>query len=195
MKLSAVLVAGGESRRLGRDKATLPWGEMALWARQIQTLREISSEEVLLSARTDPPWRPADVRFVRDCEPLHGPLSGILSALSGMRGSHLLALAVDMPFMTADYLQKLFGGCARARGVCPFLGGKAEPLAAIYPAEALAIVDRRHRSATDVSLRSLVKELTESGLLSRIEVDRRDAGFFRNINNPEDVDAPCSGGL
>ncbi len=188
MKISAVLFAGGESRRLGRDKATLPWGKTTLWERQLQTLREISPVEILVSARTDPNWRPADIRFVKDCEPLHGPLSGLLSALLEMKGSHLLALAVDMPFVTAEYLQGLIEKCAPSRGACPYLVGRAEPLAAIYPKEALPVVEATHKSDADVSLRSLVSKLLERELVMAVEVDRAESGLFRNINRIEDLE-------
>ena len=187
MKISAVLFVGGESRRLGRDKATLPWGEATLWEHQLQTLRNISPTEILVSARTDPSWRPSDVRFVEDCEPLQGPLSGLLSALAEMKGSHLVALAVDMPFMTADYLCSLIEDCAAACGASPFLNRTAEPLAAVYPVEALPFVEARHKSGTDVSLRSLIDVLIERDLMKVIKVDPTQAGLFRNINQVEDL--------
>ena len=53
-----------------------------------------------------------------------------------MQTSHLVVLAVDMPFMTAEQIQFLWSLAASGRGVLPMVGKRAEPLAAIYPREA-----------------------------------------------------------
>src|SRR5712691_10782146 len=64
MKLSAVLLAGGESRRMGKDKATALFQGKPLWQIQIDLLRKLEPAEIFVSARTDQSWRPADVQFV-----------------------------------------------------------------------------------------------------------------------------------
>lgn len=189
MKIAAVLLAGGESRRFGQDKALLPWKGRPLWQHQVETLREIQPAEILVSARADPAWRPSDLVLVKDPEPARGPLGGLLSALSAMNGSHLLVLAVDMPFMTGAYLLSLVEKCAASRGACPFLVGRAEPLAAIYPVEALPVVEATHGSGMDVSLRSLVSKLLKCGMMAAIEVDQAESELFRNINRAEDLAA------
>src|SRR2546430_17648513 len=76
MNISAVLLAGGESRRMGQDKATFIFGGKPLWQIQLNLLRELRPRELFLSARTDPAWRPLGVQFVRDEPPSRGPLSG-----------------------------------------------------------------------------------------------------------------------
>jgi molybdopterin-guanine dinucleotide biosynthesis protein A len=107
MKISAVLIAGGESRRMGRDKATLLVRTKPLWQNQLELLRKLEPTEIFVSARTDPMWRPADVQFVADDLPSRGPLSGVAASLKQMRAQHLLALAIDMPFMTEEYMTYL----------------------------------------------------------------------------------------
>ena len=85
MKISAVLVAGGESRRMGRDKATLLFHAKPLWQIQLELLRKLEPTEIFVSARTDPVWRPADVQFVADDLPSRGPLSGLAASLAKVR--------------------------------------------------------------------------------------------------------------
>ena len=139
MTISAVLLAGGESRRMGRDKATLQWRGRPLWEWQIEKLRALRPEKILLSARSDVPWRPADVELILDVPPSRGPLSGLASALASTETDHLLALAVDMPFMIVVHLRALCGQVTDGMGVISMIDGKAEPLCAIYPKEARAV--------------------------------------------------------
>ena len=106
--LSAVLLAGGESRRMGTDKATLLFRGKPLWQVQLETLRKLRPAEIFLSARTDPSWRPHDVQFIADIPPSCGPLSGLAASHeSKIHDAHLLALAIDMPWMTANTLAHL----------------------------------------------------------------------------------------
>ena len=135
--LSAVLLSGGESRRMGRDKATLLVHAKPLWQIQLELLRKLEPTEIFVSARTDPVWRPADVQFVADDLPSRGPLSGMAASLKQMRAQHLLALAIDMPFMTEEYLTYLCSQIEPGRGVIAKIDDRFEPLSAIYPREAL----------------------------------------------------------
>src|SRR5207253_814771 len=92
--ITAVLLAGGESRRMGRDKATVLFRGKPLWEIQFDLLRKLGPPEIFVSARTDPLWRPADVHFIADEPPSRGPLSGLVASMAKMRSAHLLTLAV-----------------------------------------------------------------------------------------------------
>ncbi len=187
MKISAVLLAGGESRRMGVDKATLLFRGKPLWQIQLELLRKLEPMEILVSARTDPPWRPPDMQFVADEPPSCGPLSGLTVSLAGMRGTHLLALAIDMPFMSEIYLRSLCNQIESGRGVIPMIGDQAEPLAAIYPAE--AHVDFLEAlSGTDFSLQTLTNKLVKAGKLRTHRVRKEEEELFRNLNAPLDLD-------
>jgi len=194
MNISAVLLAGGESRRMGQDKAMLMFRGSALWEHQLELLRELRPAEIYVSARLDPAWRPADVQFVADDPPSRGPLSGIAATLLRITTSHLLALAVDMPFMTAEYIRFLYRGLAAGRGTIPILHGRAEPLAAIYPRHAHAdLTDAL--SGDDFSMQSALQRLIGSEKMDRFEVSKQDEALFRNLNEPADlkVDRPLRG--
>src|SRR4051812_27743165 len=136
MTLAALLLAGGESRRMGRDKATIEMGGRPLWERQLEVLRSLRPEKIFVSLRRRPKWLPENVELLVDDEPSRGPLSGLTKGLNVMRTTHLLVLAVDMPFMTAGELRTLCEGAREGCGVVPKIADQAEPLAAIYPAEA-----------------------------------------------------------
>jgi molybdenum cofactor guanylyltransferase len=183
---SAVLFAGGESRRMGHDKASLLFRGKPLWENQLDLLRKLRPAEILVSVRSDLVWRPNDVDLVLDSTPSQGPLSGLAAALARIRSDHLLALAIDMPFMSADCLQSLGKQIRPGRGIVPMIGDRAEPLAAIYPAEAIVDV-RAALRGPDFSLQTLVRRLVGTGKLRSINVAKSDRALFRNLNEPDDL--------
>ena len=184
--ISAVLLAGGESSRMGQNKATISFREEPLWKWQLDLLRRIRPVELLVSARIDPTWRPKDTLFVADQQPACGPLGGIAAALTCITEDHLLAIAIDMPFMTDAYLHQLCEQVLPGRGLIPMIESRAEPLAAIYPREAKDEF-LRALSGNDFSLQPLVRDLIAVRKLSPVKVVPGDAPLFRNLNRPQDL--------
>jgi molybdopterin-guanine dinucleotide biosynthesis protein A len=193
MTFSAVLFAGGESRRMGTDKATFLFRGKPLWQIQLETLRSLRPAEIFVSARTDPLWRPADVQFIADLPPSCGPLSGLAASLAKIHTAHLLALAIDLPFMTENYLRWICDAIEPGRGVVARIGNRAEPLAAVYPRE-VEIEFRTGLAGTDFSLQNIVRHLVTSGKLLEISVTKQERPLFRNVNCVSDVDAMIAGG-
>lgn len=186
MKITAALFAGGDSRRMGRDKATLGFQGERLWQHQLGLLRKLQPHQIFISAREDPVWRPSDCEFVPDEPPSHGPLSGLAASLRRLRTPYLLVLAIDMPFMSAEYLSSLLGKLEPACGVLPVIERRAEPLAAVYPVEAesdaLAAL-----SGQDFSLQSFTQQLIQSGKLKSVAAAKDETQLFRNLNEPGDL--------
>jgi molybdopterin-guanine dinucleotide biosynthesis protein A len=170
---------------MGRDKAMLLHYGKPLWQIQLELLRRLEPAEILVSARTNPTWRSADVQFVADDLPSRGPLSGIAASLAQIHTTHLLTLAVDMPLMSEQYLRYLCDQIELGTGVVPTIDGRAEPLAAIYPKEA----DPDFRSAlagTDFSLQSVVRCLVNCGKLREARVKEQEKKLFVNVNKIAD---------
>jgi len=186
--VTAVLLSGGESRRMGTDKATFLFRGTPLWQVQLETLQKLESKEIFVSARFDPPWRPDRVVFVADVQPSRGPLSGLAASMNRMTTGHLLALAVDMPWMSKNYLEFLCAQIAPGCGVLPKIGDRAEPLAAIYPREA-AIEIGKALASPDFSLQSLTYDLLAVGKLRVTPVTGQEKEFFRNINELSDLES------
>jgi molybdopterin-guanine dinucleotide biosynthesis protein A len=186
MNISAVLLAGGESRRMGRDKAAILFRGKPLWQIQLDLLRTLNPKEIYVSARTDPVWRPADAHFVSDIPPSRGPLSGLAASLDRMCDTHLLALAVDMPLMSEKYLRHLCDKIEPNVGVVPRIYGRAEPLAAIYPREA-ATEFQGALAGTDFSLQTVTRLLVESGKLREVAITEQEQSLFLNVNQLSDL--------
>ena len=186
MTLTAVLLAGGESRRMGKEKATIVFNGEPLWQRQITLLRHLGAKKILVSTRAERSWRPADTELVLDQPPSRGPISGLTAALARTRTSHLVALGVDMPFVTVAQLQDL---CHRANagcGVVPTIGGRAEPVAAVYPVEAYADFTAV-LTGNDWSLQPLVRRLADEGKVQLVNVAEAEVGLYRSLNDPQDL--------
>jgi molybdopterin-guanine dinucleotide biosynthesis protein A len=188
MNISAVLLAGGKSRRMGKDKATLLFRGKPLWQTQLELLQKLQPTEILLSARTDPVWRPADVQLIADDPPSRGPLGGLAASLGKMRTNHLLALAIDMPFVTEEYLSFLCNQIGPGCGVAAKIEDRFEPLAAIYPHEALANFQSA-LSGTDFSMQTVVGYLAAEGKLRVVSVTSQEKNLFLNVNELSDLAA------
>ncbi len=186
MTLTAVLVAGGLSRRMGVDKATLRAGDTTLWARQLGELRALEPEALCISARASPSWRPAGVGVVLDEPPSRGPLSGLAAALSRARTSHILALAVDLPRITTAHLLQILEMAAPGLGVIPLHEGWFEPLCAVYPVEA-AEHCRRALDGQDFSLQTLARSLAGQNLIRPHLTPPEARLFYFNANTPADL--------
>ena len=184
--LTAVLLAGGESRRMGRDKATIAFRGQPLWQRQLELLRALRPEKIFVSVRKEPSWLPLDTELLLDEPPFRGPLSGLTRALASMQTSHLAVLAVDMPFMTSEQMRFLCGLAMVGCGLVPMMNDRAEPLAAIYPREAAtdfaaALVGR------DFSLQTLTRNLARTGRIQMLNVTDEARRFYRSVNEPDDM--------
>jgi len=186
MDVSAVLLAGGKSRRMGQDKAAIIFRGKPLWQIQLDLLRSLKPQEIFVSAQTEPTWRPFDVRFVPDNSPSRGPLSGLSASMARIRSSHLMVLAIDMPFMNEKFLRSLSHNIQPGCGALPMIENRAEPLAAIYPVQVhpdlVAALSR-----TDLSLQTVTTKLVAAGKLKIVNVAKEEEVLFRNLNEPADL--------
>jgi molybdopterin-guanine dinucleotide biosynthesis protein A len=185
MTLTAILLAGGESRRMGRDKAAIVFRGEPLWRRQIDVLRSLNPEKIFVSVRQEPSWLLPEVELLLDEPPSRGPLSGLTKALERMETTHLVALAVDMPFMTSDQMQVLWSQAAMGSGVLAMIGATAEPLAAIYPRES-APHFAAGLAGRDFSLQRLVRNLATANQVQLFSVPEKDEHLYRSVNAPGD---------
>ena len=207
MSHAAVLLAGGKSSRMGRDKSALPVNGEPLWQRQLTVLRATDPAELFISGKSEGPYADCGVEILADEIPGCGPLGGIATALRRCTGDMLLVLAVDMPAMTAEFLRSLVEESQRtAMGVVPSVAAlvrarahtspaerdartQLEPLAAIYPRAALAIADECLRDG-ERKLEPFIRKLEAQGIAIIRPIEAGQAALFTNWNSPEDVPSP-----
>ena len=183
LSFSAVLLAGGRSSRMGRDKALLPVGESVLWQRQWDLLAAVGVTDRWLSVRAEQTWVPSGVAVVHDNVPGAGPLAGIAAALENMHGTHLLVLAVDLPRMEPAWFERQMSLCAPGVGAVGRRGGFYEPLAAIYPRE----LHSQAEAALARGEHTLQRFIAASGgAMQAVEIGAAEAAWFANWNERGD---------
>jgi molybdopterin-guanine dinucleotide biosynthesis protein A len=189
MNLSAVILAGGESRRMGRDKAWLEVGGQPLIRRALSTLRASGIHEVFISGRASTDYSALNCPILLDLEHGCGPLGGIERALAAATAPLVLVLAVDLPRISSAFLLKLAEQCDPLTGVVPNLQGELEPLAAIYP-KRCGVIARDCLLKFSRAARDFVEACLREHALRAFAVSGADARCFDNWNSPADVTAP-----
>jgi molybdopterin-guanine dinucleotide biosynthesis protein A len=188
VSFSAVILAGGKSSRMGQDKAFMEIGGETLLARQIRLAREAGVDEVLISGRTNVDYSSFGCRVLRDRLQDTGPLGGIERGLATASSPLLSVLAVDMPRMTREFLERLFAQCKDGVGIIPRVNGEIEPLAAVYPKAALELVEKLLSVPGQAARASaFAKDCVSCGLARFVDLTESEAHFFGNWNSPHDL--------
>jgi molybdopterin-guanine dinucleotide biosynthesis protein A len=191
IKVSGVIMAGGASLRLGRNKALERVGGKALIERVMDSLVPLTTEVLIVVARPEQAAAlrlPPSVRMVSDRYPGRGSLGGIFTGLDACAESWSLVVACDMPFLNGELLRHLMEASSNVDAVVPRLGGQPEPLHALYSKACLAPVERMLR-AGDLKIAPLFEAVrvryVDEGTIDRI--DPRHLSFF-NINTQADLE-------
>jgi molybdopterin-guanine dinucleotide biosynthesis protein A len=185
--VSAIVLAGGQSKRLGRDKALLEVQGQPLVSRTVQKLAALSDDLLVVTsdpARYAPLRLPA--RLVADERPGVGSLMGVYSGLRAARHTHALAVACDMPLLNLSLLRYMVPLAEGYDVVIPRLGEFTEPLHAIYGKSCLPfmaeLLERGRRQIVAFFDRVRVRYVEEG------EIERFDPRHlsFVNVNTPGD---------
>jgi molybdopterin-guanine dinucleotide biosynthesis protein A len=178
-----LVLAGGRSRRMGRDKALLELGGEPLWRRQAGALRAAGAEEVWLALRPGQDPYPGASAWLRDSRAGCGPLAALHAALARRRGGWLLVLPVDMPATGPAWFARLRAHCRPGSGAAYRTPDGFEPLAAIYPPEALGEAAAR-LGRGERTLQPLVRALAAAGRMTLLPLAAAERGRAANWNDP-----------
>ena len=175
--ICAALFAGGASRRMGTDKALLPWRGSTL-VRYLAGELDFFSEK-LLSAQQASLLPGADWRLVPDLRPGCGPLGALESVLSAMRSDAALCVACDLPFFTRELGQAMLRAFREGADclVCRDETGRVHPVCAIYRRKALPVVTGQLQAG----------DFRMMHLLANLKTDHFSvaAAQMQNANTPE----------
>jgi molybdopterin-guanine dinucleotide biosynthesis protein A len=196
MTLGAVVLCGGESRRMGRAKAWLPFGPERMLQRVVRLVATAAGPVVVVAAPgQELPPLPDPVTVVRDPVAGRGPLQGLAAGLAALPVSVELAYAsaTDVPFLQPAWIERLRELIGDHDLAIPFVEGYHHPLAALYrrsavlPAiEALLREDRLRPVFLMEAVRTRVVAAEE------LCAADPDLGTLRNLNTPEDYQRALS---
>ncbi|HZW25829.1 MAG TPA: molybdenum cofactor guanylyltransferase [Gallionella sp.] len=188
---TAVILAGGDSRRMGRDKAMLPLHGKPLLQHVTDSVAQVFPQ-VIVSVRR--PRAGLDLPQVCDVLPDGGPLAGLAAALESTDTPWLFAVGCDMPFVSPAVIAALARRRAGHQAVVPVVQGHPQPLAAFYARECLTAIRDIHADGGKRSLRALLKRLdvcyVDEAQLREFDPQLR--SFF-DLDTPEDVAAASNG--
>ncbi len=198
--LCGLILAGGRSRRMGRDKAWLEVDGRPLLLRQLDLLGRAGLHRIAIAAgpedRPALPVTPDDTPLLRDRFPDLGPLAGIEAGIAWAQAIHpdgwTLVVAVDLPELSVAWLRSLMGRIGPLTGCVPVHQGRLEPLAAIYPNRAGPIA-AEHLATKKASVQELCRRGLESGWMTPWELDPEEARALTNWNTPQDAPDGAAG--
>lgn len=180
--VTGLILAGGRSRRFGRDKALAEVGGVALVARVHAALAPHASEVLIATGRAARAY-PVPARVVLDAAPEAGPLGGLVAGLARARTPWLLVAACDLAGLTAGTLTPLLAAASDDRAdavVAVDPDGRRQPVCALYHVARVAPVAAAHLSAGRLALHALLDTLA----VAEVPLD---PAALRNVNTPGDL--------
>ncbi len=142
-QISAVILAGGKSTRMGQDKASLPWGDHDILHSMIKCMEKISQDILVIS--NQPRSLPPSVRVLTDIIPQCGPLSGIHAGLHYAKYATAFVISCDMPFVIPEAVQTILHYAAANKerdAVLPLYHCKIQPLFAAYQKSSFPVIEQ-----------------------------------------------------
>jgi molybdopterin-guanine dinucleotide biosynthesis protein A len=184
--VSAAILLGGASRRMGRDKARLSIDGVAAVTRLARACEELF-DDVLLVGGDPPVGTPG--RRIPDPPGPPSPLRGFVGALEAARAERVLVLATDLLLVTPDLLLALVAW-PEAAAVVPRPVEGPQPLCAMYARDAVLPIAKQRLGSGDLSLRGLLDAIETVSFLEPADLREIDAeaSALANVNTPEDFE-------
>ena len=190
-EITGVILAGGMSRRLGRNKALELVGGRPLISRVIERVGSVANQILVVvnnEQRSQELDLPPSVKSVVDEYPDTGSLGGIYTGLSSARTPWIVVVACDLPFLNKKLLKLLVDNRRDSDVVVPVLDGRPEPTHAAYSKVCIPHIRGKIESGRlkiagffdDVAVTSIPQDEVE-------KIDPQRLSFF-NVNTQDDLD-------
>jgi molybdopterin-guanine dinucleotide biosynthesis protein A len=189
LRVGGIVLCGGQSSRMGRPKAWLPFAGELLLGRVVRLLGTVVAPQIVVAAPgQDVPPLPEGVQVVRDPELGRGPLQGLAAGLEALRhrADAAYVSSCDVPFLRPAFVRRMIELLGEHVACVPQVGGLLHPLAAVYRLQVAAVAARllaegRRRT-------TLLADAVPTRIVTAEELAAVDPGLesLRNINTPED---------
>ena len=188
--MTGVLLAGGTSRRMGKDKRWLEVGGRPLFHRVLSVMEGLFQEILIVVAEPLPQLEGTVHRVVTDLIPDCATLGGLYTGLSYAGGRRIFAVGCDMPFLSRKVITHMATLDRQADVVMAELATGLQPLHAVYSKACLPHMERMAKAG-----RLKVQEIVQAPGLSVSIVPERDVRpidpevlSFMNVNTPADIE-------
>ena len=195
MEKSAVILAGGFSRRFGQDKGLLPLANKPLIEHVLDTIDKIVDEKiVVVSSKTQAEnytkVLDSKVKVFIDDDNVQSPLVGALKGFKEASNEYALLLPCDTPLLSKDVLSLLLDLCPNKNAVIPrWPNGYIEPLQAVYCTKPALEAAKKALSEGKMNMQSMVDKLRGVRYVSTLVLRQLDPELksFFNVNTPMDL--------
>lgn len=178
--ITGIILAGGNSRRMGSDKAMIPFKGMRLIEYSISILKKFTNN-ILISSNNGA-LAVAGFQLVTDNFTGIGPLAGLEACLRKSESRINIVVPCDTPFLSTSMLKNLLENTGKSDATIPVhKNGKIEPLVGYYSRDILPVIVNQIEKG-DYKIQHLLKQINTNYIL--IEEDN----IFRNLNSPADIE-------
>ncbi|WP_110956026.1 molybdopterin-guanine dinucleotide biosynthesis protein B [Anaerosinus massiliensis] len=182
MNFGLIILAGGKSSRMGRDKAFLEWQEKTFIEHILEKAKQAKFHEIVIVTNQPEKFEFLDVEVISDIYSQMGPLSGIHAGLIYNQSQYNLVIPCDMPFIDFSLVKELEQYSKQDyQAIVPMKDGKHQPLMAIYskdcikPIEKLLLIDQERK----------IMKLLERVATKFVAFNDAEENFF-NVNTPKE---------
>ncbi len=195
LQRSAVILAGGFSRRFGRDKGLVVLASKPLVLHVIDRVSRAVEEIVVVVSSKDQKEKFETIleekaNIVIDKNESQSPLVGTITGFENARGEYSMLLPCDTPLVSTQIVQFLLDMCADRKAVIPrWPSGYIEPLQATYHTKSALTAAKTALKQGNMNMRSLIDNLRGVRYVSTMVLEQMEPKLltFFNINTPQDL--------
>jgi molybdenum cofactor guanylyltransferase len=190
--MTGIVLAGGENKRMGMDKAFLKLDGIPMIEHVLRSLKAVC-RDIIIVTNSPQSYEAYGVVVVTDAFDMRGPLTGIYSGLQKSADEYNFVVACDMPFLNPDLMAYMAGLAEGYDIVVPAVDGMLEPLHAVYRKGLVPVIE-----AQIMQRKQRIRELFGNQRVRYVaeeEIDRFDPArkSFKNLNTPREYEeAACA---
>ncbi len=195
LQRSAIILAGGFSRRFGSDKGLVILANKPLVIHVIDRVSELVDEVLLVVSSEDQkktfePILENKANLVIDKDESQSPLVGAITGFENAKGEYSLLLPCDTPLVSTQIVQFLLDMCTNKSAVIPrWSSGYIEPLQAVYHTKSALIAAKTALAQGKMNMRDMINNLRAARYVSTMVLEQLEPRLltFFNVNTPQDL--------
>lgn len=189
--MTGIILSGGKSRRMGKNKAFIEVGGLRLVDRITVLFKELF-DEVILVTNEPLAYLDLDVTIATDIFPGKGPLGGIYTGLFFAQHERAFVAPCDMPFLKSGFIEWMMENSGNCDILVPAPSDGLQPLHAVYSKKCLPII-KKMLDDDRLQIKLLYKRCkTVEVPESMLRLFDGELKMFRNINSQEDLEQACT---